>query len=143
MIGGIKERTVSNKKTPTAPSPGRPTGFPRAEHRSKKSAFLQNRQKANVESIPTDPSSSIPLLDPRPLSQASNPAPSLDDNFRDEISVQNAQRMQSMSEEQIEQDRQDILARFGTTIADRLRRAREAQARKAVASEWVHFNFRL
>lgn len=143
MIGGIKERTVSNKKPPTAPTPGRPTGFPRAEHRSKKSAFLQNRQEiSNLQNDATQPSptastsATLPDSIATPASQiADQENTSPDISIHDDISTQNARQVEAMSAEQIEQERRDIVERFGPGIAERLRRAREAQSRQAPVGE--------
>lgn len=155
MIGGIKERSVSNKKPPTAPSAGRPTGFPRAEHRSKKSsAFLQNRQQQEAlerdgGGAPRDPlASSIPAGLPATLSRpppnpSQQPTAQNEASMKTEISTQNDERIQSMSEEQIESDRQDIMDRFGPGFLDLIRRAKEAQQTASsssevkVTSEWV------
>lgn len=144
MIGGIKERTNSNRNPPSAPTPGRSTGFPKAEHRSKKSAFLQNRQQLNSESVVADQSPSISLTQasPQTIASSSNQgagqSSTPDGKIRDDVSVQNAQQVDSMTDEQIEQERQDIFARFGPGIAERLRRAREAQSRQSTAGERVH-----
>lgn len=141
MIGGIKERTTSNRKPPNAPTPGRSTGFPKAEHRSKKSAFLQNREQLNSESIVSDQSPSISLAETsvQNIASSSNAEAGQsarpDVKIRDDVSVQNARQVDSMTDEQIEQERQDIFARFGPGIADRLRRAREAQSRQSAAGE--------
>lgn len=133
MIGNIKERTVSSKGPPLAPTPGRATGFPRAEHRSKKSAFAQRRQAP-----PEDPSSaagpsSAPAfpLDLQPLrasADLSDPSASNDEKLREGISEQNDRLIAEMTEEEREQAMQEILSRFSPDVLQRIRRGREVQA---------------
>ncbi|KAF8319017.1 hypothetical protein DL93DRAFT_265421 [Clavulina sp. PMI_390] len=138
MIGGIKERTSSSRNPPAAPTPGRSTGFPRAEHRSKKSAFMQSRQQQSEKSA--ERQSSLSDAPPKIASSSSasdfvletsiSPPQSNGTNDGD-YSKQNTEKVEAMSEEQIEKERQEIFDRFGPGIAERLRRAREAQKRRA------------
>lgn len=137
MIGGIKERAVSNAKLPVPPTPARITGFPRAEHRSrKKSSFLKHREELNWEGDAGDvqPSSPPPSSSSAPRSSSDGDV-STQANLYDEMSERNAETVKSMTEEEREQSRQEIVERFGFDIGERLKRARAAQRRTATEGE--------
>lgn len=132
MIGGIKERTVSNAR-PTEPSAPRVTGFPKAEHRSKKSAFLQRRQ-ASTETAPSP--AQVPIS-PNTLGEdnfggdgVENPLPREEDMMA-QISRENARRIAAMSEDEVQAERNAIIERFGTDIVEKLRNSREAQLQRS------------
>jgi len=140
MIGSIKERTVSNVKPPAPPTPPRAAGFPRAEHRSKKSSFLRHREELSSEAdardaqLPTSPPSSLDAhQSPRTVSGEDDA--SAQGKMPDEISGQNAKIIESMTDEEREQNRQEIVERFGLDIGERLQRARAAQRRVAAEGE--------
>ena len=108
MIGNIQERSPN----PSAPSEPilshKTTGFPKAQHRSKKSAFLQSRQ-------PTTAPSSF------------DAAPSNPDKLSPQELDANDRIVQDMTDQEREEERQAILSRFGSNISDVLRRARLAR----------------
>lgn len=132
MIGSIQERKP--KSAPVAPSVKNiSTGFPRALHRSekKKSAFLQSREansrSLNDSNVPPTPVG-IPSDDPTPNIESLNyDAPP--DTLLAQISQENEQRVASMTEQERESERQEILARFGSGVGEILRKAREARER--------------
>lgn len=144
MIGNIKERSITSNTPPLAPTLGRATGFPRAEHRSKKSAFAQRRQPPPPEdnSSTAGPSSSLArTLNPQPLraseADASDPSASNDEKLREGISGQNDRLIAGMTEEEREQAMQEIYARFSPDILERIRRTREGQAPSSSEGEFV------
>ncbi|KAF7319763.1 hypothetical protein MKEN_00758700 [Mycena kentingensis (nom. inval.)] len=122
LVGTVFERSTTSKpSTPFAPGSSASAGFPQATHRSKKSAFARAREAANPA-----PRDFVPLVVP------TGPNPSQgrvkdSDEWRDRMSKENELRVEAMTEEEREQDRQEIFERFGPGIADVLRRAREAR----------------
>ncbi|KAF9517230.1 hypothetical protein BS47DRAFT_1390022 [Hydnum rufescens UP504] len=142
MIGNIKERETSSTPTPPSiPSTSRRSGFPKAQHRLKKSAFLGSRESQNRDSsrggvravphvAPVSEGSHAPYrsdeVEPPPLGHKIHDV----DEIRAQVSAENEQLVQSMSDEQRETERQEIYARFGPGIGDVLRRAREARERQ-------------
>jgi hypothetical protein len=142
MIGEIKERPVSNSKPPAPPTPVRATGFPRAEHRSrKKSSFLKHREELDRESGARDVQLPTPSYSPLDALRSSPPrAPpsedaSIEGKMYDGITEQNTKIVESMTEEEREQGRQEIVERFGLDIGERLRRVRATQHRAAAGAE--------
>lgn len=125
MIGNILERNVKGSP-PTAPTLAHTsTGFPKAQHRSKKSAFLQSRQSSEPPPQPTPPSQPQPTSDIDTLSPRE-----LDENER---------IVRGMTDQEREEERQAILARFGSNIGDVLKRAR--LARTASRYDWNERTF--
>jgi hypothetical protein len=140
MIGSIKERNSSGAAPPDPSVQG--VGFPKAEHRSKKSAFLQNRQNASDSRpisaaqltnsrLPEDKiSDSYPSISLEQVTPAMNFPPN-DADMISQISCENGRQVEAMREEERESKRNEVLARFGPGIAERLRKAREAQLHAA------------
>lgn len=137
MIGSIKERVISNKSPPIAPSPGLATGFPRAEHRSKKSAFSQRRQQPPVQK---DHENTL-LMELPSLSSSRSPGTSLEvssqefDTLPEDVSQQNARRVEEMTEEEREEALQEIYSRFGSDIRERLLKTRTTEPPPASTSQ--------
>jgi hypothetical protein len=128
LIGSIIERKPTSPLAPTANRhrPGGSTGFPSAQHRSK-SAFARNRESTlgTDRSRPTEP--------PRLVNQNNGSKTVQNESWRDQVSRENEQRVQSMTEEEREREKQEILDRFGTDIADILKRARLSREKQAAA----------
>ncbi|KAJ7223197.1 hypothetical protein GGX14DRAFT_657639 [Mycena pura] len=129
IIGSVVERAPTSKPSSSfTPGPSN-TGFPQAAHRSKKSAFARARESSNRtlrDDVPfVVPSKPTPLP---PLSQGNG------DDWRTQISRENELRVSAMSDEEREQERREILERFGPGIKDILKKAREAKERNATYS---------
>ncbi|KAG6866175.1 hypothetical protein C0991_007725 [Blastosporella zonata] len=127
LVGSVFERKPSH----SAPKAFTPTksGFPAVQHRSK-SAFARNLEgvrkngAARPQNAPTVAHSRLA----RPLKPADP------DEWRNQMSRENEQRVASMTEEERDQERQEILERFGAGVGDLLQRvklAREKQAQGA------------
>lgn len=140
MIGGIKERSVSNSK-PTEPSAPRVTGFPKAEHRSKKSAFLQRRQ-ASTEASSSSAEPPALSTDADGKFGGANDARlpvSGEEGMMDQISRENARRVAGMTEDEVAEERRAILERFGPDIVEKLRKSRESRlSQSATPPEGEH-----
>ncbi|OCH89933.1 hypothetical protein OBBRIDRAFT_755864 [Obba rivulosa] len=129
MIGSILERTP--KGSPLSPSPksntSGKTGFPTVQHRSK-SAFARAREdlKRQCSERPREP----PLVQPSSIPPPST-GPALNrsdtDEWRSQVDEENRRRVEHMTEEEREQERQEILERFGPNVGEILRKAREAR----------------
>ncbi|KAH7885003.1 hypothetical protein F5I97DRAFT_1881593 [Phlebopus sp. FC_14] len=135
LIGSVVERKTPSK--PNAPSsrfsgaPG--TGFPAVQHRSK-SAFARAREEAkgNGSARLNDVPSVIPVQPPRPPPDGeTKPIPTDTRALWRQISEENERRVASMTDEEIEKEKQEIFDQLGSGTADLLRRIREAKERKA------------
>lgn len=145
LVGSVLERTptsstVSSSRFKAAVSS---TGFPAVQHRSKstfartrddqkKSTLGDRRTKAPVvvSSRPVDENRGDPsLASQKPLSDP--------DDWRRQISVENEKLVDQMTEEEREQERREIVERFGGNVGDVLKKAREARERKNQASTTV------
>ncbi|CAG8960657.1 hypothetical protein HYFRA_00013535 [Hymenoscyphus fraxineus] len=123
FIGDIQEREVAPPSAPKMKST--PTGFPEHKKRTRISTFKQQRggvaasTEPKAEKIAT-PAAQIP----------SRPAPrdSRDDGFdaeeRQRIDEENKQKLDAMSAEEIEEERQELMAGLNPSLIERfLRRA--------------------
>ncbi|RPD56637.1 hypothetical protein L226DRAFT_615407 [Lentinus tigrinus ALCF2SS1-7] len=117
LVGSIFERKpVAKPIAPSAPTTN--TGFPAVKHRSQ-SAFARARATGSAkraQQVPTVQSSAPPRKD---ASQSSVP-----EDWRAQVEEDNRRRVEAMTEEEREQERAEILEKFGPGIADVLRRAR-------------------
>ncbi|KAK7689958.1 hypothetical protein QCA50_006598 [Cerrena zonata] len=129
LIGSVFERK------PGTPSTFRPktsdsekTGFPSAKHRSK-SAFARARnvEKLGGQERPREPPS-ITAIPPKQSSDDQSPA----DDWRHQVEEENMRRVENMSPEELEQERKEILDRFGSNLGDILKKARAARETKEV-----------
>ncbi len=136
LIGSVVERKPSSS-APTAPRLNGPrqTGFPAAQHRSK-SAFSRARgEQGNLETLGRSQRA--------PVVSQSKPSPTpLSDNdsstdWRGQMEEENARRIENMTEEEREQERREILEKFGTGIGGVLQRARAAREGKGKGREEV------
>ncbi|EFI27216.1 cytoplasmic protein [Coprinopsis cinerea okayama7 len=165
IVGSIVERKPSSKPTGQKPGfGGGPSGFPSVQHRSK-SAFARNREEAQrrnaaggVNGRPTGPptvtastSSSTasstagptPSTKPQPspsgFSLANDHAPPKDDIaiMREHISQENEKIIAGMSPEEIEEERRQIIARFGTGIGGVLEKAKKNRMKREQETKFV------
>ncbi|KAF8158446.1 hypothetical protein B0H34DRAFT_797833 [Crassisporium funariophilum] len=123
IVGSIVERKpTASFSTPQASTSGK-TGFPTVQHRSK-SAFARNREELRkpAASRPQD----VPVVRPTnaPLVSA-DPG-----DWREQISKDNEDRVAGMTEEERDDERKQIMERFGASIGDVLERARKAREKK-------------
>ncbi|KAG6909274.1 hypothetical protein DXG01_001218 [Tephrocybe rancida] len=134
LVGSVFERKPTSYSAPKAFIPAK-TGFPAVQHRSK-SAFARNIQGIRKTGS----------LRPQnaPTIAASKPARPLDpvdpDDWRNQMSRENNERVASMTEEEREQERQEILDRFGAGVGDLLKRvklAREKQVKSATQNDTI------
>ncbi|KAJ3890475.1 hypothetical protein GG344DRAFT_49463 [Lentinula edodes] len=149
LIGSVFERKPSIPKPPSSSSQSRftstlnsKTGFPPVQHRSQKSsAFLKNiengRRKPELSSerstqVPSIvPQSATPVPGPSTIqsqNQKQNGVSSTDD-WRSHVSAENEARVQAMTEEERADETREILERFGPSVSEILRRARENRER--------------
>ena len=127
IVGSVVERKpTSSFSIPKAAATGK-TGFPTVQHRSK-SAFARNRDDLRRSvSKPKD----IPIVLPTNVHPASTePA-----DWRQQISKENEERVADMTEEQREEEIQQIVERFGTSVGDVLKRARLARETRSVTGK--------
>ncbi|OSC98039.1 hypothetical protein PYCCODRAFT_1397807 [Trametes coccinea BRFM310] len=148
LVGSILERKPAGKPSTPPSQTTTKTGFPAVQHRSQ-SAFArarQNAQKATgqrLRDVPVvQPSSSLKneILQskPVPLPPASIlPSPAASqrdpDAWRNSMEEENLRRVEAMTEEEREQERAEILEKFGPHVAEVLRKAREAREAKQKA----------
>ena len=127
IVGSVVERKpISSFSTPKATVSDK-TGFPTVQHRSK-SAFARNRDELRKSvSRPKD----VPILIPT----NAHPASTEPADWRQQISKENEDRVADMTEEQREEERRQILERFGASIGNVLKRARIARENKSVAGK--------
>ncbi|KAJ7619092.1 hypothetical protein DFH06DRAFT_1235276 [Mycena polygramma] len=131
LIGAVFERAPAS--TPSTPfAPASKTGFPQAPHRSKKSAFQRAREAAGASSS-LKPRDHVPVVVPFKR-EASRPSPSDEqptkdpDDWRAQMSRENELRVSAMTDEEREEERREILEKFGPGLGDVLKKVREARA---------------
>lgn len=125
FVGDIVERDTAAAKPPSAPSlKSSSTGFPEHKRRGNISTFKQQRT-----STVTSDRAEVPPAPRNPLRQASlqtNTSSLIpkDDSFeqteRREIDAENRQRLAAMSAEEIEQERNELLARLDPSLIEAL-----------------------
>ncbi|KAJ7451055.1 hypothetical protein FB451DRAFT_1145830 [Mycena latifolia] len=118
LVGSVFERKVS--LTPSSsfkPTPSK-TGFPEVSHRSKKSAFARARESQPAAR------DHVPIVIPSRTPVTEDP-----DGWRAQMSRDNQLRVEAMTDEEREEDRQEIIAKFGPGIGDLLKKMREARAK--------------
>ncbi|KAI8986157.1 hypothetical protein BD414DRAFT_51224 [Trametes punicea] len=125
LVGSIRERRPAGK--PSAPSPPSQTttkaGFPAVQHRSQ-SAFARARRNEQKPRGERQKPVSRPLP-PNPVAPLSNA-----DVWRKQMEEENLRRVEGMTEEELEQERVEILEKFGPNVAEVLRKAREVREEK-------------
>ncbi|KAF9026536.1 hypothetical protein BDZ89DRAFT_1067514 [Hymenopellis radicata] len=135
LVGSVLERAPSGSHAaPRLPSSSGMSGFPVAQHRSKgKSAFVRRREEENKIAGPPTRIREVPVLvpqntrfNPGPLSVESD----VSEDWRDEIGRQNQLRVENMTDEEREKEKQEIFERFGFDIGDILNKAKETREKK-------------
>ncbi|KAK7053845.1 hypothetical protein R3P38DRAFT_2601661 [Favolaschia claudopus] len=141
LVGDVLERTTTSKppphphNSPFSQGPSK-TGFPQAQHRSqKKSAFARAREAANANKDKRV-IDHAPVVVPAKSSVISEKAkaqdePQMEDDWRAQMSRENELRVGAMSEKEREEERTEILERFGPGIGDLLKKVREARTSKS------------
>jgi hypothetical protein len=146
LVGSVQERRPFSSST--APSNFNAiiipkTGFPAVQHRSK-SAFARSREDQTKPSLP-ERRTEAPIAVSQSFKKydgneknSSNfsrlaikvPSGNEGRDWRRQISEENEKRIEDMPEEEREQEKKEILERFGTNVGDILRKAREARERR-------------
>jgi hypothetical protein len=131
IIGSIVERKPTSSISRPSTSASTKTGFPPVQHRSK-SAFARNREEKQSRQriTPSSRLRDVPLV-VSSLNESSAKARDLtepdDDDWRHRISKENEERVAGMDDAEREEERRQILERFGTNIGNVLKRARLAR----------------
>lgn len=135
LVGSILERKPQSK--PSAPTfradvLGK-TGFPSVQHRSK-SAFARAREEqkkgepSRRQIVPVvHPAMKVEIPAPRVMTQPSSGGSG---DWRKQVEEENLRRVEAMTEEEREQERREILEKFGPDVGEILRKAREARLRR-------------
>jgi hypothetical protein len=127
IVGSVVERKpTSSFSTPKVDVTGK-TGFPAVQHRSK-SAFARNRDDLRRS---VSRRKDVPTILPTKV----HPATTEPADWRQQISKENEERVADMTEEQREEEIQQILERFGTSVGDVLKRSRLARETKSVTGK--------
>lgn len=134
MVGSIVERKQSSPSTPPTPKGNGKTGFPSVQHRSK-SAFSRSRDNQKKSSSLGRPTHA-PLVAPSTHSVETDDGdePSsgkaiaeATEDWRKQMEEENRRKVESMSAEEVEAEKKEILERFGPDIAEILKKARAAR----------------
>jgi hypothetical protein len=145
MLGSIVEKDVPAPTAPSLPSarPGNVGGFPQATHRSTSRFALAKATAASRGKGPAAPAGSRPARAPALQTTSPNPdeAPpqhsisskppgseTEEARIRREVSAENDARLAAMTAEEVLQEREELLARFGPGLLDVLRKRRETRA---------------
>ncbi|KAI9748441.1 MAG: hypothetical protein M4579_007224 [Chaenotheca gracillima] len=122
FVADIKERDPASKAA-AAPAPptlkGSATGFPAHRKRTRESRFKQQRQATRGEDQQSSPAETS---SPKPAPSRSDPTFSSEQRERQEIDHENRQRMAEMSEDEIEREREELLAGLDPSLVQRLLR---------------------
>lgn len=124
LIGSVFERKSTTSFTAPLPSSSRKTGFPTVQHRSK-SAFSRNREELRKSGYARSQDA------PPVLQSDTKPKPVDPDEWRQHMSRENEQRVEGMTEEEREEERREIMERFGAGVGDLLKRVRNARTQQA------------
>ena len=141
LIGSVFERKPSALSAANHPklSGSSHTGFPVVQHRSK-SAFARGRDelKRNGSVGPTR-TKDVPLVQHANNGggRISGQAVTDPDDLRRQISEENEKRVESMTEEERDQERREIIEQFGGGVGDLLKKAREARQRRLAREQGV------
>jgi hypothetical protein len=138
LVGSVFERPAGNVRVNPAvfqqSLASEHTGFPAVKHRTadgatKKSAFARSREESKKSAgVSATRVREVPSV----VSHRDVASP---DDWREQISHQNEDKVAAMTEEEREQERQEIIERFGDGIAEILRKAREARLKKPSLEE--------
>jgi hypothetical protein len=121
FIGDIVERTPAAPSAPKLKTT--PTGFPEHKKRAKISAFKKGRSEAAKPSA-ADVSKGISPTTPRATytSRLTQQNTSIDEDDRRRIDEANNQRLAAMTAEEIDEERQELLASLDPSLIERLLR---------------------
>ncbi|KLO09399.1 hypothetical protein SCHPADRAFT_893154 [Schizopora paradoxa] len=151
LVGAVVERNAGSSSSRAFVGSATPTGFPSVQHRSK-SAFARSRDtnrratgsvpvversavnkgvedvvvekvQENLSGRSTGPTSTLSLAQP----DVTPPADGQDDEWRAQMSSENARMVEEMSEEERDKHRVEILDQLGPDVASLIRRARETR----------------
>lgn len=120
FIGDIVERTPAAPSAPKMKTT--PTGFPEHKKRSKVSAFKKQRSEVPNTITAQSANTIVPSGQPQPA-DSSRPARNLSDineEDRRRIDEENRQRLAAMSAEEINEERQELLASLDPSLIERL-----------------------
>jgi hypothetical protein len=121
FIGDIKERPTTAPSAPKLKTT--PTGFPEHKKRTRISAFKQQRggsakpAAADTHNAFALPTSQATIANASTLTQKD---PSFDETERRRIDQENKQKLDSMSAEEIEKERRELLASLDPSLVERL-----------------------
>lgn len=138
MLGSIVEKDVPAPKAPSLPTarPGSIGGFPQAAHRSTSRFALAKAAAAARGKGPASAATSRPARAPAlqttgPDPDEPDPAAPLSESeevrIRREVSAENDARLAAMTVDEVVQEREELLARFGPGLLDVLRKRRETR----------------
>ncbi len=133
LIGSIVERKPGPSSSSRIPHPPSKAGFPPVQHRSK-SAFARakddQKRIGGVERLPQPPRV-LPVSRPKrevlSLDDEEHQPDELGGDWRQQVAEENRRRVQNMSEAEREEERREVLERFGPGIGDILRKAKAAR----------------
>ncbi|ROW09959.1 hypothetical protein VPNG_06363 [Cytospora leucostoma] len=119
----IKEKDIGPVKAPSFPAPkSATTGFPEHKKRPRVSAFKKQRQGTDSP-LPDSQNVSATTRGPAPVSAQQNaPARAAAGQERDVIDQENRARLASMSPEEIEEERREILNKLDPRLVQMLLR---------------------
>jgi len=124
LLGSVHERTPSKSATPLRQINSSVHGFPAVQHRSQ-SAFARSRQAQRTELQSQAP----PIVEsiPKILAEDAQSQQSSSNDWRAQVSADNAMRVASMTDEEREAAKREVIERFGIGVGDVLKRARQAR----------------
>ena len=137
IVGSIYERKPLSSASRQPLTASHETGFPTVQHRSR-SAFARNRENVRAALKPSR-RVNAPILSSGVAAGQSE----VDEAWRERISKENEERVAQMEEVEREEEKQQILERFGSNIGDvlqRVRLARERQKQSGKTTEPVYLS---
>ncbi|KAE9369481.1 hypothetical protein N431DRAFT_427647 [Stipitochalara longipes BDJ] len=121
FIGDVKERPTTAPSAPKLKTT--PTGFPEHKKRTRISAFKQQRGgSARPAAADTHNAFALPISQAVPANDSSlvQKDPTFGESERRRIDQENKQRLESMSNEEIEEERRELLAALDPSLVERL-----------------------
>lgn len=119
FVGDIKERSTAPPSAPRLKTST--TGFPEHKKRTRVSAFKQQRGgDGKPETADFHNTSAVPRTQAAAAAQRPTRDPTEDDEERRLIDKENKQRLADMSAEEIDEERQELLAQLNPALIERL-----------------------
>jgi hypothetical protein len=119
FIGDVKERSTAPPSAPTLKTST--TGFPEHKKRTRVSAFKQQRGGAVKPAVADSHNAfSVPRTQPAAAAQKPTRDSTEGDEERRRIDKENKQRLADMSAEEIDEERQELLAQLSPSLVERL-----------------------